>query len=63
MRCVYRSAFVSPFRAQVNFAVQVDFTCAPSELKHIEGKIVGGSQSVFLHVHSQVNRVSTAANR
>lgn len=49
--------------AQLEFAVQVDFTGGPSELEHVKGEVVGSSNSIFIHPHRIVSRVRTAAHR
>lgn len=60
---LYLEAAVLLFGTHVEFAVQEDFTRTPGELKHVKGEVVGGSQSVVLHLHRLVSRVGTAAHR
>ena len=60
----YRGAgAVLLLHTQVEFAVQVDVTRLPRELEHVEGEVVGRSQSVALHLHRLVGRVRTAAQK
>ena len=60
----YRGAgAVLLLHTQVEFAVQVDVTRLPRELEHVEGEVVGRSQSVGLHPHRLVGRVRTAAQK
>lgn len=60
----YRGAgVVLLLHTQVEFAVQVHVTRFPRELEHVEGEVVGRSQSVGLHLHRLVSRVRTAAQK
>lgn len=43
--------------AQLQFAVQVDFTTLPGELEHVEREGVGRSHPVSVYVHGLVSRV------
>lgn len=61
---MYRSAgLVFCLHTQVEFAVQENVTGAPRELEHVEGEVVGRSQSVGHHLHRLVSGVRTAARK
>lgn len=59
----YRDTGVALFEAQLQGAVQVDFTVCPSELEHVEREDVGRSLSVSFHLHRLVGRVRTSAQK
>ena len=65
LRCIrtYRSAGLALCGAQLQFAVQVDFTACSRELEHVEGENAGRSLSVSLHLHRIISRVRTSARR